>query len=240
MFRSLDELRGYILNAEDGEIGRCKDFLFDERVWIVRYMVASTSRWLGGRKVIISPIALGTPDWTDKRFPVQLTCHQIESSPPLDDHEPISREYERGLFEHYGWHIYWEQMRSPSGEPLEPRLQTYTPLRSIKEVNGYTVETMDGSAGHACDFIADDTDWTIRYLVVDTRSWLPGGKVLLASGWIQRIDWADRRLVVDLTLDQVKSAPHYDPAAPINRVYEARLYDYYGRPRYWASSRSQA
>jgi len=54
MLRSIDELRGYTLMAQDGEIGRCKDFLLEDSSWVVRYMVADTNKWLPGRKVLVS------------------------------------------------------------------------------------------------------------------------------------------------------------------------------------------
>ena len=58
MLRSIDSLKGYTLAASDGEIGKCADFLFDDRDWTVRYMVSDTGGWLSGRKVLISPLAL--------------------------------------------------------------------------------------------------------------------------------------------------------------------------------------
>ncbi len=77
MLRSSHNLMEIVLQAEDGEIGRCKDFLVDENSWIVRYMVADTRKWLPGRKVLIPPDALGTPDWDLNHIPVQMTREQI-------------------------------------------------------------------------------------------------------------------------------------------------------------------
>jgi hypothetical protein len=34
-----------------------------------------------------------------------------------------------------------------------------------------------------------------------------------------------------MTVDQIRNSPKYDPAAPINSEYEARLYDFHGRPK---------
>ena len=67
MLRSVKSMEGYVLRATDGDIGRCKDFLFDDEFWTVRYMVADTRKWLPGRKVLISPISLESPDWQGKR-----------------------------------------------------------------------------------------------------------------------------------------------------------------------------
>ena len=106
-------------------------------------------------------------------------------------------------------------------------------LRSMDEVIGYHIQTLDGWLGHVADFIINDETWTIRYIVVDTRNWLPGKKVLLSPNWIDATNWAQRKVHLDVTSQQVRDCPEYDPAAPVNREYEARLYDFYGRPKYW-------
>ncbi|MEJ2023797.1 MAG: PRC-barrel domain containing protein [Deltaproteobacteria bacterium] len=192
MLRSLKSLINYVLKAEDGEIGRCTDFLFDDEKWVTRYIVADTGKWLPGRKVLISPISLGEPDWSSRRFPVKMTRDEVESSPPLDADAPVSRK-----------------------------------------VTGYDIEALDGEIGPAEDFIVDDTSWVFRYMVVDTRKWLPGRKVLVSPEWIDTIIWAENHVKVDLTVNEVKESPKYDPSRPVNREYEVVLYDYYGRPQYW-------
>ena len=82
--RSTKDIQGYVLGAQDGEIGRCGDFLFDDRDWAVRYIVVSTNKWLPGRKVLISPISIGEADGTTRTQNVGLTKNQIKESPPLD------------------------------------------------------------------------------------------------------------------------------------------------------------
>ncbi len=62
MLKSIKEMQGYELGAQDGKIGRCSDFLFDDRTWAVRYIVGDTRKWLPGRKVLISPISIGTAE----------------------------------------------------------------------------------------------------------------------------------------------------------------------------------
>jgi hypothetical protein len=249
MLRSLKDLTDYVLEAEDGEIGRCKDFLFDDRDWTVRYMVADTGKWLPGRKVLISPISLGAPDWESKRFPVRLSMEQIENGPSLDEDAPVSRKYETSWFDYYGWPYYWTGdnlwgfFPEPSAlyttplegpEPMEPEPSSEeTHLRSAEEVNGYHIEARDGEIGHVEDFIVDQDVWVIRYIVIDTRNWLPGHKVLALPPWIESVEWVDREVHMDVDRETVEKGPEYDPKAPINREYEIRVYDYYGRPRYW-------
>ena len=106
-------------------------------------------------------------------------------------------------------------------------------MRSIDEVTGYYMQAPDGEVGYLDDFIVDDKNWTIRYIVLDTRKWLPGKKVLISPQWINRISWSDGKVFLDLDRESIKESPEYDPSLPVNRQYEERLYDFYGRPKYW-------
>lgn len=248
MLRSVKELRDYVLAAEDDNIGRCKDFLFDDSVWTVRYMVADTGKWLPKRKVLISPASLGDPDWKSQLLRVQLDKEQIEKSPTLDADAPVSREFERQWYDYYNWSPYWYgggiwgggavphaiHEKQPAGVATLEQVETPNHnLRSAQEVTGYHIQATDGDIGHVEDFIVDDSTWTIRYIVVDTRNWLPGKKVLVSPAWATKIEWNNRDVHIDLPRDLIKASPEYDPESPVNREYEGRLYDYYGRPKYW-------
>jgi hypothetical protein len=80
MLQKARELGGYKLSARDGEIGKVKEFYFDDRSWIVRYLVADTGGWLSGRRVLISPYALDEANIGNRVIPVDLTRTQIERS----------------------------------------------------------------------------------------------------------------------------------------------------------------
>ena len=111
-------------------------------------------------------------------------------------------------------------------------------LRSFKEVSGeYKVETMDGEIGHFVDFIVNDNDWSIIYMVIDTGSFLKSKKVLMSPHWIKSICWEDKLFVVDTTLDKVKNSPEYEPDKIINREYEDYLYDHYCKPKHWENGK---
>jgi hypothetical protein len=247
MMRSTKEVMGYTLQAVDGDIGRCRDFLFDDVQWTIRYMVADTGKWIPDKKVLISPISLAEPDWGSKRFPVHLTKDQIEGAPSIEEDQPVSLQHEVTVMRHYGYPYYWvgdglwgmettpAALRELAAEritvPPEPKGDPH--LRSVEEVTGYHVQATDGDIGHVEEFVLDEETWALRYMVVDTRNWLPGKKVLVSPAWVSGFDWPEGRAVVDLTREQIKNSPEYDPNTPINREYEARLYDFYGWPAYW-------
>jgi hypothetical protein len=240
MLRNASEILGYQLLATDGDIGRCYDFLFDDQQWTIRYMVADTAKWLPGRKVLISPLSLGPPLWADKKLPVALKKEEIESSPHLDKDAPVSRRYEIQWADYYRYPHYWgletiwgirhyDVPRKQAADQDETTEQD-NQLRSVKEVRDYNINAIDGAIGHVEDFIVDDTNWTLRYLAIDTRNWLPGRKVLIAPAWVAAIRWADRDVDVRMNKSAIENSPAYDPHQPVNLAYEARLYDYYGRP----------
>ncbi len=106
-------------------------------------------------------------------------------------------------------------------------------LRSFKEVSGYNIKALDGEIGHLENLMVADESWIIHYLLVDTRNWLPGKKVLVAPEWLNRVSYINKEIDVELHKDTIKNAPEYDPGTPINREYEEDLYVHYGKDRYW-------
>jgi len=57
----------------------------------------------------------------------------------------------------------------------------------------------------------------IRYMIVDTRNWLPGRKVLISPEWIDRVSWEDSKVYVDLAQRHIQAAPEFDPAMSVAR-----------------------
>lgn len=254
MLNALSQLSGSTLTATDGEIGHVKQAYFDDQAWAVRYLVVDTGTWLSGREVLISPYAVRQPVGTGKTIDVSLTRQQVENSPDIDTHKPVSRQHERDYLSYYAYPEYWAggELWSMSALPLLPpkvplagteaEIAAHAVevpaedvhLRSSAVVVGYNIQAADHSIGHVKDFLFDDASWAIRYLVIDTRNWWPGGKkVLLATHWIDRIDWAEQTVYTQLTREQVKASPEYDESATVERGYEQRLHDAYGREGYW-------
>jgi len=105
--RSLQDLDGFAIRATDGMIGHVKDFYFDDRSWVVRYLVVETGGWLSSRKVLISPVAVGQPDWSQRVLPVSITKEQVKNSPDIDTDKPVSRQLEMQYLGYYGYPYYW-------------------------------------------------------------------------------------------------------------------------------------
>lgn len=235
--RNLKDLSGFGLQASDGEIGKLEEVYFDDQVWLVRYLVVHMGGRFLGREVLIAPHSIESVDGEGRRIVVKLTCEQVENSPPVGSERPVSRHYEAEYHRYYGLEPYWAM--GPIGAPAAPRpipLPTvplrepqHPHLRSSVEVSGYHIAARDGEIGKVEDFVLDDSDWSIAYVAIDTRRWLPGRTVLISPAWIKAVDWSGRSITVDLDRDAIKSAPEYDPSKVITPEYEARLLGHYGK-----------
>jgi hypothetical protein len=107
MLRSMKDLEQYAIHATDGVIGHVQDFYFDDQTWVIRFLVVDTGTWLLHRKVLISPIAIGRPNWTEKWLPVSITQEQVKNSPEIDTEKPVSRQHEIRQLGYYGYPYYW-------------------------------------------------------------------------------------------------------------------------------------
>jgi len=262
----MKDLEGYTIGAVDGAIGHVKDFYFDDESWVIRYLVVQTGQWLLHRRVLISPIAINQPNWSEQSFPTAITQEQVKNSPSIDTNKPVSRQHEKEYLGYYEYPHYWvggslwgwganpgmmlgaeriERTATESSRPYEEKLGmdadancTGLPddahLRSGNEISSYSVHAEDGDIGHVQGILVDEKSWAIRYLIVNTSNWWWGHQVLIAPQWIVGVSWGDRKVSVSLSRDAVKGSPPYAPGSRMGRDEEARIYDHYRRPGYWA------
>jgi uncharacterized protein YrrD len=247
MLNNAKTINGYKMDSLDGEIGKVKEFYFDDRHWAIRYLVADTGNWLTGRHVLISPHALSAMDKEKKLITINLTKKQIEDSPSLSRDKPVSKQFEENYYGYYGWPMYWggpymwgaypyimhdnKQLKktNPGGKKWDPN------LRSTHDVNGYHIQAEDGEIGHVEDFIIEDETWAIRYLVVDTKNWWPGKKVLVSPKWIERVSWNESKVFINLSREDIKQSPEYTDESLLTRDYETKLHRHYNLQGYWAA-----
>ena len=243
-------IKGYAIQASDGSIGTVADFLFDDDSWLVRWLVVDTGTWLSGRKVLLPPFVLGHADPAKRMFPVKLTMSQVKGSPGVSTEKPVSRQMEFTVYDYYGWRPYWgngfymggfgyagdnwtgaphsafrrrqEELLANQGNNDDPH------LRSVEEVTGYHIKANDGEIGHIETMLVEDADWSIHYLVVDTKNWWPAKKVLISPSSVHDIDWSGRLVSLDIDRQRIKTSPEYDELATVDRNYERRFRGHYG------------
>ncbi|TAL53501.1 PRC-barrel domain-containing protein [Pandoraea sp.] len=106
-------------------------------------------------------------------------------------------------------------------------------LHNVKELLGCHIHANDGEIGTVKDLYFDDERWVIRYLVVETGTWLASRRVLISPISVRDTTWVDNVMRVSLTQRQVKDSPDIDTDKPVCRQHEADYHNYYGYPNYW-------
>jgi hypothetical protein len=255
MLRTMKDMEGYTIGATDGIIGEVRDFYFDDHAWAIRYLVVDTGESPAPRKVLISPIAIVQPNWSEKVFRVALTRNQVKGSPDIDTNKPVSRQQEMGYAGYYGYGNYWgggglwgaglypdilqagRQIKETGdgGQKSDPvHRQGDTHLRSGNAVMRYYVNAIEGDIGHVEGLLVDERSWAIRYVIVNTSNWWMGHKVLIATQWISYVSWAESKIDVNLTRQAIKDSPPYEAAMTFTPKHEAEIHAHYGRESYRA------
>lgn len=224
MLYSVKDLYGNKLSASDGEIGHVKDFYFDDQNWAIRYLVVDTGSWLPGRQVLLSPYSVGHLDPADNTVAVNLTKRQIEDSPSIESHKPLSRHYEEQFYRYYGWPFYWSgsglwgmsgspilelpQSTADENTPGEPEAPPSADanLRSTQSIKGYHFKLGDRMEGQVSDFFMDPHYWAIRYLVVKFGR-LGGREVLIPASAVSEISFNESTVFAVNLRETVEARP---------------------------------
>jgi hypothetical protein len=219
MLKNTKELYGNRIDAADGEVGMLEDFYFDDKHWVIRYVVADTGSWLSGRLVLLSPHYLSEGDLQQGVLTVKLQRKQIQNSPSIQSHVPVSRQYEIEYYKYYGLPAYWptgdvmDLGRNSSGTPLsivdigvhlQRRHRENKHLQSTKAVTGFHIMAIDGMIGHVSGFFVDDRGWSIPALVVEAGHWYSEKEVLISCSNVDRISYDDSTVFVNLTRSDIQ------------------------------------
>lgn len=222
---NIKELIGCKLAALDGAVGHAKDFYFDDKSWAIRYLVADTGSWLTGRLVLLAPHAFAKLNPLENTLHLKLHQKQIECSPSIETHQPVSRQFEIDYFQYYGWPAYWNVpamggfggypvVKAPSKDQIEAQRKHPSKedkhLQSILAVTGYAIHATDGVIGTVSGFQVDDRNWTISKIVVDAGHWYAGKEILISPAKIKRISYEDSQVFVNLTKDDIQQTADHD------------------------------
>ena len=235
MLQSIKELQGCAAVLASGKVTSVDDIYFDDAEWTLRYIVLDTGGWLTGRKLLISPHAVGGVNWSERTVKVILSQAPIERSPDIEADSPVLRQDEIALYDYYGSPYYWmgpypwgyEALPMMAANPARHAVRQHANagviqdwersdahLRSSKEVLGYRVQAADHEIGRVEDFLFSVDDWSIQMMVVATRSWCPGKHVLLRSQSIEHVSRSEHNVVVDVTGEDVEGSAQYEPVNP--------------------------
>jgi sporulation protein YlmC with PRC-barrel domain len=222
MLNITTDLQGCAIVALDGKIGHVSDVLFDDESWMVRWVVVTTGIWIPDRKVLLPTLVLGHLDTKKREFSVNLTKFQVKHSPDTLDY--------------YDWAPYWIGEGAFLGGEIRSAAKVEgsddfdgedSHLRSAYAVKGYHIQANNGEIGHVQDFLMEDADWSLRYLVVETANWWPGKKTLISPHSVIGIDWSKSKISINVDREQVKNSPPYDAALKLDRAYTRKFDSYY-------------
>ena len=227
MLRSLRQLYGKKLRASDGDIGHVEDFYFNDQQWAIRYVVADTGSWLSGRLVLISPHAFGNLHQDGDCLLVNLTRQQIENSPAIESHKPVSLQYQ----------AYWDGVETwgvggfPEAPPpphLMPRVSRQVTMficKAHRLLAATPSKPAKERSAMSYDFIMDDKSWAICHLVVETGHWFSHKEIVISPKHIDRISYEESKVFVNVSKEAILEAPQYH-VSPLGETYgDTRNFD---------------
>jgi len=217
MLITTNELRGKPVLALDGNLGRVEDFLFDDKNWVIRFMVTRTGSWLSNHLMLLSPHVLIKLDARAEVVRVRLKKRQIEASPPLELGFPVSRRYEEEHYRYFGLPEYWAGsalwgrsgyplVSPPKGDQEDFRLHYHREdnhLQSANSLAGFGIQSSDGAVGQVVGLWVNDTTWEVRDLVVRAGHWYARRQVLIAPAKVDRISYEDSTVHVTLSREDI-------------------------------------
>jgi len=216
MLRGVHKLRGFVIHAIDGEIGKIIDFYFDYSDWKIHYAIVKLGDLFQTRDVLICVSQLGPSGLSG--ISSDLTTVQVQKSPVIDSTKPLTRDKDLELQKHYGIKcINYTNNKDSS-------------LQKIFTLKDFTLISNDGEAGRVEDIIIDDEIWFVKYLVISTGSWT-GKRVLLDISISKKINWEQSRIEFDLSEKKVSNAPKYDPFVPLLPENEIELKNYFQKEK---------
>ena len=90
-------------------------------------------------------------------------------------------------------------------------------LISTRHAYGAVLEGPDGRLGALYDILFDDQSWKVRHLLVSRDRWFHGRQVLIEPEVVERTDWAERKLSVRMTKEQIERCPGPETDLPVAR-----------------------
>ncbi|WP_339228887.1 PRC-barrel domain-containing protein [Oceanobacillus sp. FSL K6-2867] len=221
MMRLTSQAKHYNIHATDGELGKIKDFYFDDHNWEIRYAIVDTRKWLPGRKVLLSPNAFFEVDEANESVNVEYDKLMIRNSPPVPENEDLTKDKENHLINYFGWNSYTDNALPHAGRgllgtfpvtgvengppPEEPHLdrnegyhEQDNYLRSEDETIDFKVHAKDGKIGRIADMIYDTSKWKIEYIVVrSSRSIVENEFYIFHTRQINTADWFEKDLYIN-------------------------------------------
>jgi hypothetical protein len=103
---SFNEVKGYSIQAVDGDLGHIDDLIIDDVDWQVAFFVVDTSNWMPwSKKVILDINQIDDISFARKLASVNLHTDTIKNAPEYDSSRPLDSQYENAHQKYYEKHF---------------------------------------------------------------------------------------------------------------------------------------
>jgi hypothetical protein len=247
---SSSAINGFTVLDRDGEAGTVEDVYLDLIRWVLRYLLVRHESL--GRGILLSPLIIDELRWPEWRIRLRLFDEEIDAAPAIDTEQSITRKQEKSYNEYFFVPDYWEgeNLWGQESTPRElctwlraeqPRSrgdgeeQSY--LLRASELQDYSIQCPNGTAGSVDDFLWNPETYAIRFLVIGVEGLLTSKKALLSPLWITRFEREEKKLHVELPKEAIKKAPAYQTGEPLTPAYEKNLMSHYNDLAFKTTSR---
>lgn len=202
VFHGLRTLLQIPLVTADGRKSAIRNFLFDDRSWLIRFLLVDAGKWFAPHIVAVPTDAVNPPDWLQMTVTSRLTAAELLTSPDAETIRPVSQQKRLAWMRHFGWREHDLNWCAPSSLHLPCRefdghTQGDDPhLRRTGDLISYQVWAKNGYLGLLEGFFLKDASWHIGYLLARTGDWIYGEKMIPSSNVIS-ISWGQKRVVLD-------------------------------------------
>jgi len=253
MLLNTSAIAGYDITTTDGHVGTVTDFLFDDATWEVRWLVADAAGAPAGGKLLLHPSAVTHLDPDERRIAVNLTTQQVQNSPDIGADPPVTQQATDTIHSYSGSSRTWDRtgipgtpgfsfgvtgdLPLPGSYPSTSDIPSDLPphgnphLQSVSDITGYRIHAIDGEIGHVEDYLFEEADWTVRFLIVDAKTWWSDKKVLISRRSVRDIDDPNKLIHLNVDRERVKNSPAYNPSVGVDPAFETYYHSYYDGPK---------
>lgn len=252
MLMQLTDLLGFSVSAEGEIIGKISDLLFDKSERNLKFFDVESNSWFHKRRVLLEVDKVSEVIWSQETVSINIAPEDVEKQPGLMDHLTASRDHLR-VVESFKWpqyaigNRYSFQLLFPldSGEKGDlPQPEIFqeslfsNSLYSLYETVGFELNAKGSRFGSVRDIIVNAESYIIEYLSVYSRRWLPGNTHFIPWELIDDIELTLGQVIINSSMDQIKSSPHMIASKFVSRKDEKNIYDHYHLTPYWMDKRA--
>lgn len=192
MIITVNRAYGIRLNTSDGQCARVKDLLFDDRTWRIRFLVVKLGHFLSRRVVLLTPEQIENAAWSSGALQTPLTMAEVKAAPRLLSSPPVAKQAELEASRMIAWEAYWTGLFDRLSNFGDPH------LRNTRAVTGHHVFGLDNEVGFIDNFVVDDQDWRVRYLVVRLGKHRNSRRVMVDPHLVDSISWESHSVRIHL------------------------------------------